>query len=196
MSFVPKQGPLPPDPKQGPLPPARPKVVIIPVTVDLRGKIQDRLKNAMRAKDSIVLSTYRSLLAAITTAEKAAGSKTLTDADTMAIITKAASQRRESIAIYTAQKREDLASKERTELTIIETLLPKKLTPEELVSVVDEIVKKGGYNKISDMKDVIAKVTEAHLGRFDPRLLAPEVKDALARSQEREKKDKQEMEDV
>lgn len=101
---------------------------------------------AMKAKDEVRLRTLRSLLSSMTNevvAKKRKPTEFLTDEEAVAVLKRAANQRKESISAFENASREDLAEVERAELTIIEALLPAQMPREEI-----EVLAKA---KISEM---------------------------------------------
>lgn len=110
--------------------------------MEIKQKIESEIICAMKKKDEDSLSLYRLLKAAIKNAEIESRSE-LSDEDILAVLEKQAKQRKDSIEQFEKGDRDDLASKEKAELKIIESFLPEKMTEDE----VREIVKK----KISSM---------------------------------------------
>ncbi|RYZ52418.1 MAG: GatB/YqeY domain-containing protein, partial [Sphingobacteriales bacterium] len=108
--------------------------------MSLETKVMDEMKTAMRAKDEPALRTLRAIKAAILIEKTSANaSDSLSEADEIKMLQKMAKQRRDSLDIFTQQNREDLASKEREELAIIERFLPKQMSPEELREALKQI---------------------------------------------------------
>ena len=100
--------------------------------MSLEAKVMEELKTAMRAKDEAALRTLRAIKAAIIiekTAEGASGE--ISEATEIKMLQKLAKQRRDSLDIFEKQGREDLAAKEKEELTILEKFLPKQMSAEE-----------------------------------------------------------------
>jgi uncharacterized protein YqeY len=145
----------------------------------LKELITEGVRAAMRGKNHVALTALRSVNAAIANAEKAPGATALTEDDITKILVKAAAQRRESIEVFATQSREDLAAKERAELAVIETLLPKTLSDEETVEAVKQHVAEGGYAGIGAMKDAMATFNAKYIGRVDPKKVGATMKQAL-----------------
>lgn len=124
------------------------------------------LKDAMRAKDTIRLGAIRMLQSAITTEEKKAGQPL--DTDTLvAIVQKQAKQRRDSIQQFESGGREDLAERERAELTWIEMYQPKQASDEDIHSVVHAIVQRTGATTMKDMGRVMGEAMSELKGVAD-----------------------------
>lgn len=145
----------------------------------LKEQISEGVKNAMRAKNAVALTALRSLYSGISNAEKAPGAEALTEEDITKIIVKAAAQRRESIAIYAEQHREDLVAKEQAELDVIEGLLPKALNDAELNDAVKAHVAEGGYAGIGAMREAMATFNAKYIGRVDPKKVGGVMKQVL-----------------
>jgi uncharacterized protein YqeY len=102
-----------------------------------------------------------------------------TDAE-MKILTKAAKQRKDSMEVFVAQGRSDLAEKEQAELTVIEEFLPKQLTEEELTARLSEIIARVGASAPSDMGKVMGVATKELAGLADGKVISATVKALLA----------------
>src|ERR1700677_4347242 len=108
--------------------------------MSLETRIMDDLKNAMRAKDEAGLRTLRAIKAAIIIEKTSEGANgEISEATELKMLQKLAKQRRDSLEIFEKQNREDLASKEREELAIIEKFLPKQMSADQLRTEVKTI---------------------------------------------------------
>ena len=132
----------------------------------LKEQIQQDIKQAMKEKDQVKLSTLRLLMSEIKNKEIDAG-KELEEADILSIIQKAAKQRKESIAQYKKGGREELAAKEERELEILNSYLPQQLSKEELEAIVKEAIAKCGATSPKEMGKVMKEVMPAVKGRAD-----------------------------
>ena len=103
----------------------------------LKNRIQDDMKDAMRAKDAARLSTIRLLLAAIKQREVDERKETA-DADVLSIVDRMMKQRKDSIAQCEAGRREDLAAVERAEIAVLQTYLPAQATDAEIDAMIAE----------------------------------------------------------
>lgn len=147
----------------------------------LENQIMDQLKQAMRDKNDAGLRTLRAIKAAILVEKTAAGAKDeLTEADELKLLQKLAKQRKDSLDIFRAQNREDLAQKEEEEIAIIEQFLPKQLTEEELHVKVREIIAASGASSPADMGKVMGAASKQLAGQADGKLIAEAVKKLLA----------------
>lgn len=110
----------------------------------MQEKIKNDIKEAMRAHDPIRLDTLRGLSAAFTNElVKKAGATSLSDEEVIAIIRRAVKQRRDSIEQFEKGGRKDLADKEKAELAILESYLPKLMSREEIEKFVKEKITGG-----------------------------------------------------
>lgn len=153
-------------------------------------KLQEDLKNAMRSQDKVRLRTIRSLRAALQQrvielrAEGKLGSdrEDLTDEQSLSVLQKQAKQRRDSIEQFESAEREDLASKERDELEVIEAYLPAQLTEKEIVEEVRAIVEQTGADGMKDMGKVMGAAMSKLKGRADGNVVQRAARDLLSGS--------------
>jgi uncharacterized protein YqeY len=104
----------------------------------LHEQIKNGIKEAMMAKDSVRLETYRGMLAAFTNelvAKNRKPSEMLTDEDAIAVITRLSKQRKDSIEQYTKGNRQDLVKEEQAQLAILEIYLPKMMDKSEVEKI-------------------------------------------------------------
>ncbi len=149
--------------------------------MSLKKTIDDEIKNAMRAKDKDRLTALRSIKSLILLAEtEKAGSHELDEAAEMAILTKAAKQRRDSLAVYKEQGRQDLADKEEQELKVIEEFLPKQMSEDEIKSALKEIIAESGAEGMKDMGKVMGMATKKLAGKADNKIISSLVKELLS----------------
>lgn len=147
----------------------------------LEEKIMEELKNAMRAKDEAALRTLRAIKAAIIiekTAEGASGN--IDEATELKMLQKLAKQRRDSLDIFIKQNREDLAAKEREELSIIEKFLPQQMTQDELHAALKAIIEQVGAKSPADMGKVMGVASKQLAGKTDGKAISEAVKQLLA----------------
>lgn len=113
----------------------------------LQKNIQEELKEAMRSKDTVRLNVLRGLLSAFTNelvAKKRKPTESLTDEEAMEVIRRAVKQRKDSISQFEKGGRNDLADSEKAELAHLEKYLPKMMTPEEILPIVEAKMKELG----------------------------------------------------
>jgi uncharacterized protein YqeY len=155
------------------------------LSVTLRQQITEDMKTAMRARDAERLSTIRMLLAACKQREVDERIE-LDDAAVVAIVDKLIKQRKDSIALFVQGGRQDLADKESTELTVLETYLPKRLGADEIAAAVNAIVaalatELGRPAAAGDMGKVMAAAKAQLAGKAEMGGVSAAVKQALAR---------------
>ena len=121
-------------------------------------KLREDLKQAQLSKDELKVATLRLLISEITYAKVAKKVEELSDEEVISVIQKAVKQRKESIESCTKGGREDLASKEQDELSVLETYLPEQISDEELTKIVDEAITNTSASSMGDMGKVIGMV--------------------------------------
>ncbi len=148
----------------------------------LKSIIDNHIKDAMRAKEQEKLTALRSIKSLILleeTKEGRAQGTELTEAEETAILSKAAKQRRESAEIFEKQGRQDLADKEKAELTVIEHYLPKQLTETELKEALQAIIARVGASSASEMGKVMGVASKELAGKADGKAISAMVKQLL-----------------
>ena len=145
----------------------------------LQQQITEEMKNAMRAHDKPRVAAMRLLTAAFKQVEVDTRS-TLSDTDTLNILTKLAKQRRESIQQYQKADREDLVAQEQYELEIIQVYLPEALSEAEVDQLIAESIKATGASAMQDMGKVMAELKPKLQNRADLSMVSAKVKQHLA----------------
>lgn len=142
--------------------------------------IENGIKDAMRAKDADRLRALRAIKSMILLEETSGSSSEglSTDAE-MKIVMKAAKQRRDSLEVYVAQNRPDLAEKEQVELAIIEEFLPKQLSDAELTVKITEIIASVGATSPADMGKVMGAASKQLAGLADGKAISVKVSELL-----------------
>ena len=147
--------------------------------MSLKDQITEDMKTAMRAKDSERLGTIRLLLAALK--QKEVDERVvLDDAAVVAIVDKLVKQRKDSIAAFEQAERQDLADKEKAELTVLQAYLPRRMSTEEITAAVQAIVAELGAKGPGDMGKVMGAVKTQLAGKADMGQVSAAVKAALA----------------
>jgi uncharacterized protein YqeY len=147
--------------------------------MSLRDRVNEDMKNAMRAREAEKLGALRLLLAAMKQRE-VDERITLDDAGVVSVIEKMMKQRRDSIAQYEKAQRQDLADKERFEMSVLEAYLPQGLTQAEVEAIVAEAVSSSGATSAADMGKVMALVKPKVAGRADMGKVSALVKSKLS----------------
>jgi len=148
--------------------------------MSLTEKISNDLISAMKAKDKVVLEALRAAKTAFTLArsDKGAGS-VLASEEELKIIRKLVKQRRESAEIYKAQNRPDLFEKEVIEADVLEKYLPAKMSDDELLNIIKEIITRVGAKSPADMGKVMGVATKELAGKADGKEISARVKQLL-----------------
>ncbi len=154
------------------------------MTIELRTRITDAMKQAMKDKAADRLSTLRLINAAIKDKDIAAradgGDDGVGDTEVLAILGKMSKQRLESARAYEEGGRFDLADREREEIQVIEEFLPRQLSDEESAKAVDDAIAQVGATSIRDMGKVIGLLKTKYTGQMDFGAVGPKVKDRLS----------------
>jgi len=129
-------------------------------------RLKEEQKVAMKARNKPRLGTIRLALAAVKQIE-VDESKSLTDDETIAVITKMVKQRRDSVAQYTVANRSDLADIETAEIEVLQEFLPQQLTKDELVALVEQAIADTGASSMRDMGKVMGALKPKTQGRAD-----------------------------
>jgi uncharacterized protein YqeY len=149
------------------------------IAMTLKLRINDDMKNAMRAGDSKTRDALRLLLAAMKQKEVDERIE-LDDAAVLAIIEKALKQRKESIAQYQAAGRQDLVDAEQAEVDVFAAYMPQQMSAEEIGAIIKAAVAQSGAAGPADMGKVIGLVKPQVAGRADMGEVSKLVKAALA----------------
>ena len=140
------------------------------------------LITAMKAKDAKRLQVLRSLKAKLLEKEieqRSGGKAELSNEDALAVLTKAAKQRKESIDQYTAGNRLDLVGVEKIELEIIESYLPAPMSEDEIIELIDNQINKVGATGMQDIGKVMGPIMGQLKGKADGSLVNKLVKQRL-----------------
>jgi len=148
--------------------------------MNLKERITEDMKAAMRAKDAARLSAIRLLLAAIK--QKEVDERiSLDDAQVIGVLDKMCKQRKDSIAAFALAGRTDLVDKEGAELTLLEGYLPQRLSADEVSAEVARIVAALGASGPGDMGKVMGAAKTQLAGKADMGMVSSAVKAALAK---------------
>ena len=146
---------------------------------NLKQKLSDDLKQAMRNGDTVKRGAIRMLTAAIHNAEIALQTK-LEDSDILGVIAKEVRQRRESIEAFKQGNRQDLVDKEEAELAVLQEYLPEQLTRDEIVEAVRKVITEVGAIGPGDKGKVMPKLMAQLKGRADGREINEVVSELLS----------------
>jgi uncharacterized protein YqeY len=147
--------------------------------MNLKDRITQDMKEAMRAREAQRLSAIRMLLAAMKQRE-VDERIVLADADVLGIIEKLVKQRRDSITQYEAAHRQDLADAERFELELLQGYLPQQLGEAEIEAEIEKAAAETGAAGAKDMGKVMALLKSRLAGRADMAKVSAGVKARLS----------------
>ena len=137
----------------------------------LRESFSERLKQAMRAKDTRTLSTVRMILAGLkerdVAARGAGNQEGIADPEILRLLQGMIKQRRESIALYRQGNRPELAQQEEEEIAIIESFLPQQMNDDQMAAAAKAAIAEIGAAGVKDMGRVMGVLRERHAGVID-----------------------------
>jgi len=137
----------------------------------LRARLNESLKAALKAKEDRAVSTLRLILAALKDRDIAGRTQGMPDgipdADILQMLGSMIKQRRESISMYEQGGRLELAEREREEIAIIETYLPKQMSEAEVTAAVGAVITDLDAKGLKDMGRVMAALRETYAGQMD-----------------------------
>ena len=145
---------------------------------DIKTRLDEDIKTAMRGKDKPRLAALRLIAAAVKQVE-VDERVTVDDGRMLDILDKMAKQRRDSIAQYEQAGRRDLAEQERFELRLIGDYLPKPLTEDEVAALIDAAIADAGAESMRDMGKVMGRLRPLLQGRADMSQAGAQVKARL-----------------
>ena len=149
----------------------------------LREDFTERLKAAMRAKDTRTLSTVRLVIAGLKdrdVAARGAGNPDgIADPEILRMLQGMVKQRRESIALYQQGNRPELAQKEEDEIAVIESFLPRQMSDDEITAAAKAAIADTRAAGPKDMGRVMAALRERHAGVIDLARAGAAVKQLL-----------------
>jgi len=149
--------------------------------MSLTDQINNDLKEAMKAKDTLKLTALRAIKSQLLLAatEKGADGESSDEAG-IKMLQKLVKQRKESAELYNGQGRKDLADPELAEAAIIEKYLPKQLTEDELKPIIEAIIAKVGAAGPQDMGKVMGAASQELAGKADGKTISTVVRQLLS----------------
>lgn len=149
--------------------------------MSLEVSINEKIKEAMKAKDKDRLNALRSIKSAILLAATEKGASEALSAETeMKILQKLQKQRKDSIEIFTQQGREELAAEDLAQLAVIEEFLPKPMSDEELSEAIKAIIAQVGAAGAGDFGKVMGVASKQLSGKADGKTISAKVKELLS----------------
>jgi len=147
--------------------------------MSLEKEVMIRMKEAMKAKDSLSLESLRAIKTAITMAKTETGADEISQDQELKILQKLVKQRKDSAQLYNEQGRSDLADPELAQAAVIEKFLPAQLTTEELEREVQSIIDQTGATSMKDMGKVMGLASKKLGGSADGKSISTVVKKLL-----------------
>ena len=138
--------------------------------MSLKQQIEDKLNEALKAKDKNIYPTLRLVISSIKDAEiagRSKGLKEITNADTISILKKMVKQRKESCEVYKKAGRTELLDSESKEIDIINSFLPQQLSDDETKKICQEVVESVGATSLKDMGKVMGALKSKHANTID-----------------------------
>lgn len=139
--------------------------------MNLKDRINEDLKSAMKSGDKIRLETIRSIRALILEFEKSGTGKELNSEEELKLLSTASKKRKDSVEQYTNAGRMDLASKEEEELRILKEYLPKQLSEEEISNEIKNIAESIGAKSKEDFPKLMPQVMKTLKGKADGKVV-------------------------
>ena len=150
--------------------------------MSLKKQIDEKLNQALKAKDKGTYPTLRLVVSAIKDAEIAArtkGQKEMSDSDIMGILKKMIKQRNESSEVYKKAGRKELLENETKEIEVISNFLPKQLSEEETKKLCQEAIKSSGASSMKDMGKIMGILKSKHADTLDFSKVSSIIKEIL-----------------
>ena len=149
--------------------------------MSLLKNLNDELKAAMKAKDTLKLEALRAIKSAVLLAQTSSGAgHALSEDDEIKLLQRLIKQRKDSAAIYKDQKRDDLAAPEEEQAEVIAKFLPEQLSLHEIEKIVSSIILKISAEGMKDMGKVMGMATMEMAGKADGKTISDVVKSKLS----------------
>ncbi|HAG93437.1 MAG: glutamyl-tRNA amidotransferase [Pseudomonadales bacterium] len=145
---------------------------------DIKSKLNDAVKEAMRAKDKERLATLRLATSALKQVEVDERIE-LDDTRVLAILDKMVKQRKDSVEQFTQGGRDDLAQKELAEIEVLKGFLPAAMSEDDVAAIIQSAIAETGAEGMKDMGKVMAVVKPQVQGRADMGAVSKKVKELL-----------------
>ena len=133
---------------------------------DLKARLSEEMRNAMRARAKVRLAALRMLSASVKNREVELG-REVSDEEFVEVAAREVKRRKEAAEAYEGAGREDLLAREREEQAVLEAYLPEQLSEEEVAALVDEAISSTGAEGLADLGKVMGYVMGKARGRVD-----------------------------
>jgi len=148
--------------------------------MSIQTEVNEQIKTAMKAKDTVSLEALRALKSAFLLANTSGANVNMSEAEELKIVQKLVKQRQDSASIYSEQGRMDLAEPELAQAKVLEQFLPKQMGEAELTSAIQTIIDSSGASSIKDMGKVMGIASKDLAGQADGKSISEVVKKLLA----------------
>lgn len=149
-----------------------------------REDFNSALKDALKSKDQVALSTIRLIMAALKDRDISARGKGqaegIDDAEILSMMQSMVKQRQESSKTYRDNDRPELAEREEQEIIVIQKFLPQQMSEEEIQTAITEIIAETGADNIKDMGKVMGVLKSKYAGQLDMAKAGGMIKAKLA----------------
>tara|TARA_Y100000591_G_C21729663_1_gene643337 strand:- start:605 stop:1063 length:459 start_codon:yes stop_codon:yes gene_type:complete len=138
--------------------------------MSLKKKIEDKLNEALKAKEKNIYPTLRLIVSGIKDTEiagRSKGQKEIKDSDIISLLKKMIKQRNESCEVYKKAGRNELLESEKKEIEIINTFLPKQLSEEETKKICQDTIKSIGASSMKDMGKIMGNLKSKYADTLD-----------------------------
>ena len=150
--------------------------------MSLKKQIDDKLNQALKAKDKNTYPTLRLIVSAIKDAEiagRSKGQKEIKDSDIISLLKKMIKQRNESCEVYQKAGRNELLENEKKEIEVINIFLPKQLSEEETKKICEEAINSSGASSMKDMGKVMQVLKSKYADTLDFSIVSKIIKQLL-----------------
>jgi len=148
--------------------------------MSLQKEVMEKMKEAMKSKDTTALEALRALKSAFLLANTSGSGVELSESDEIKIVQKLVKQRKDSAAIFKEQGREDLAEPELAQSAVLEKFLPAQMSEEEITAVIEKIIADTGASSMKDMGKVMGIASKQLAGKADGKTISGIVKSSLS----------------
>ena len=138
--------------------------------MSLKKQIEDKLNDALKAKEKSIYPTLRLIVSGIKDAEiagRSKGQKEIKDSDVISLLKKMIKQRNESCEVYKKAGRNELFESEKKEIEVINTFLPQQLSEEETKKICQDTIKSIGASSMKDMGKIMGNLKSKYADTLD-----------------------------
>ncbi|MBP8792009.1 MAG: GatB/YqeY domain-containing protein [Lutibacter sp.] len=148
--------------------------------MSLQVLLMEKIKEAMKAKNTVALESLRAIKSEILLAKtKSGATEEISEDEEIKLLQKLVKQRKDSAALYLEQDRKDLAEPELAQMEVIAQFLPAQMSDEDVKKVVAEIIAKVGATSMKDMGAIMAEASKELAGKADGKAISIAVKQLL-----------------